>query len=250
MTVNESGFAALLNDRLDAAAAAGRRLAFWWRDDDAVAPSPALDRLLDVRTRFDVPLALAVIPEGATAALAERISSEPGVAVLQHGWAHANHQPDGEKNAELGNGRPATDVLDDLARGRERLLGLFGDRLRPVLVPPWNRIAREVADRILEVGLTGLSTFAEADGRPHLVNTHLDPVAWKTTRSFSGWDKAAATIAAEIDRRIAGDTEPFGLLTHHLVHDEALWRFVEVFLEVAAKHQAVAWPDVDQLFGL
>ncbi|MBB4305074.1 peptidoglycan/xylan/chitin deacetylase (PgdA/CDA1 family) [Rhodobium orientis] len=250
MSVDEQGFVALVTDRLDKAAAAGTRLSFWWRDDDAVAPSPALDRLLALRARYGVPLALAVIPEGAAAALAERLASEPAVAVLQHGWAHANHQPDGEKNAELGNARPADEVLAELARGRERLFGLFDDRLRPVLVPPWNRIAREVADRIPEVGLIGLSAFAEADGRPHLVNTHLDPVAWKTTRSFSGWDDAAATIAPEFDRRIAGDAEPFGLLTHHLAHDEALWHFVEVFLEVVARHPAVAWPDLDRLFGL
>ncbi|MCW2307856.1 polysaccharide deacetylase family protein [Rhodobium gokarnense] len=250
MSTDEASFAAILTDRLDKAGETGTRLSFWWRDDDAVAPSPALDRLLALRARFDVPLALAVIPEGATQALAERLASEPAVAVLQHGWAHANHQPAGEKNAELGNGRPADKVLAELARGRERLSGLFGDRFRPVLVPPWNRIAADVADRIPQVGLTGLSTFARADGRPHRVNTHLDPVAWKTTRSFAGWDDAAATIAAELDRRIAGDAEPFGLLTHHLVHDAALWRFVEVFLEVTARHPAVTWPDTDTLFGL
>ena len=35
---------------------------FWWRDDDATALTPALERLLALSRRSDVPLALAVIP--------------------------------------------------------------------------------------------------------------------------------------------------------------------------------------------
>lgn len=36
---------------------AGLEVEFWWRDDDAGRPTPALDRLLRTASRNDVPLA-------------------------------------------------------------------------------------------------------------------------------------------------------------------------------------------------
>ncbi|MBV9567125.1 MAG: glycosyl transferase family 28, partial [Hyphomicrobiales bacterium] len=60
-----------LDMTLEAIANEDETLAFWWRDDDVVAPSPALDRLLRLSERFDAPVALAAIPLLATEALAE-----------------------------------------------------------------------------------------------------------------------------------------------------------------------------------
>jgi len=59
-----------LDAELDAWSAAGRTAELWWRDDDAIVPTPALDRLLDIRRRSGVPIALAVIPARAQATLA------------------------------------------------------------------------------------------------------------------------------------------------------------------------------------
>ena len=47
-------------DELNRWQEAGRVATLWWRDDDAVAPSRALERLVSVAGR--IPLALAVIP--------------------------------------------------------------------------------------------------------------------------------------------------------------------------------------------
>ena len=89
---------------------AGRRPVFWLRDDDAVAPGAALDRLLGLTGRFEVPVALAVIPAHAGTALAERIADERLVTVVVHGWSHENHAPPGKKKQELGLHRPAGTV--------------------------------------------------------------------------------------------------------------------------------------------
>src|SRR6185503_10933091 len=80
-----------LDAELERWRAAGRVATFWWRDDDAVTDTPALRRLLELRASLDVPLALAVIPANADAALAALVP--PEVAVLQHGFAHRNHAP-------------------------------------------------------------------------------------------------------------------------------------------------------------
>ena len=113
---------------------AGRAAELWWRDDDAADAGPALDRLLSVQHETQVPLALAVVPATATQALAARLVDESGVDVLQHGYAHTNHAPAGEKKMELGAHRPAMLVLGDLGTGWMALERLFGARALPVLV--------------------------------------------------------------------------------------------------------------------
>ena len=53
------------SNELDRWQEAGRTAAFWWRDDDAIAPTAALDRL--AATGAGIPKTLAVIPaSGAT----------------------------------------------------------------------------------------------------------------------------------------------------------------------------------------
>jgi hypothetical protein len=91
-------------DRLQAALSdlnqSGKTLRLWWRDDDAVEPSPALERLLALAARHKTPLALAVIPALARQTLAQRLAAETAVAVLVHGWSHADHvRPQGPRPA-------------------------------------------------------------------------------------------------------------------------------------------------------
>ena len=83
-------------------------------------PTPALDRLLGLADSYRAPLLLAVIPDGATAALAGRLAGEGPVSVAQHGLAHRNHAPAGEKAAEFGAHRDEEAMLRELGAGRER----------------------------------------------------------------------------------------------------------------------------------
>ncbi|TJV07626.1 MAG: polysaccharide deacetylase, partial [Mesorhizobium sp.] len=70
---------------------ADRKAEFWLRDDDAVDPTPALDRLLDLTGEFAVPVTLAVIPALTDEKLVVRLDEAPHAAVAIHGWAHRNH---------------------------------------------------------------------------------------------------------------------------------------------------------------
>ena len=69
--------------RLDALYAEGRR----WRDDDARAPTLALDRLLALQAEAGVPLALAVIPDRVDPALEARLQGRPISILLLLGWS-------------------------------------------------------------------------------------------------------------------------------------------------------------------
>jgi hypothetical protein len=235
---------------LDQAARRSKRPQLWWRDDDAATVTPALERLLALACRHDLPLALAVIPKDADEALAARIAEQPRVTVLQHGWQHRNHAAPHEKKMELGSHRPLAAVTDELRLGFERLGQLFPDAFLPVLVPPWNRIDERVSAARQEIGLVGLSTFGPAPvGAVHQVNTHLDIIDWRT-RGPLPRAEAYAQLCGELERRLGGDTEPLGILTHHLVQEDASWVFLDELLGIAARHPAAAWPSIGDLFAV
>lgn len=237
---------AALAAELDRWAAAGRQATFWWRDDDAVTATAELETLITLSESHDAPLALAVIPEGAKPALAERLArSEAPIVVLQHGYAHRSHAPDGEKSAELGPHRPVEAVTSELLAGRERLTSLFGKRFFAALVPPWNRIGPEVAAAVAALGYRGLSTFdRRVAGPPARVNAHVDIIDWHGSRGFAGEAACLGPVIAHLSDRLHGRCdagEPTGLLTHHLVHDEGCWRFIDRLLAETGRHQAASW---------
>ena len=225
---------------LAAWAAAGRVADFWWRDDDAVAPSAALDRLLE----FELPLSLAVIPQDAEPALARHLAGCGHVRVVQHGIAHRNHAPADAKRTELVAGLSLT----ALSEAASRLADLFGPQRLPVLVPPWNRIAPELVAALPESGFTGLSTFGPRRRRlaaPGLVqvNTHADPVDWRSRRARSAEDFAALVAEALALRRLgqADATEPVGLLTHHRLDDPAVEALAADLASIVSDHPAAHW---------
>ncbi|MEP9389163.1 polysaccharide deacetylase family protein [Mesorhizobium sp. KR9-304] len=224
-------------------------LPIWWRDDDAVMPTPALERLIALADRFEAPLHLAVIPEPASAELADRVRTAPDIFALTHGWKHLNHAPPDQKKAEFGAHRPSGTMLEEIAAGRRRLDELFAAQALPVFTPPWNRIAPELLDGLPAIGFAAISTFtprkAKFAARDLLqINTHLDPVAWKSGGGLLDPRLLDAQLARELAARRTGGAdyaEPYGILTHHLVQDDATWAFTEAMLEVFASSRAAAW---------
>ncbi|MDQ2634882.1 MAG: polysaccharide deacetylase family protein [Pseudomonadota bacterium] len=224
-------------------------LPIWWRDDDATTPTPALERLLALAEHFDAPLHLAVIPEAATTELAKRLKAVSTAYVLTHGWKHANHAPSDQKKAEFGSHRPAPAMLNEIAAARRRLDELFGEQALPVFTPPWNRIAPDLVGALAGTGFAAVSTFMPrttkfaADGLLQ-VNTHLDPVAWKSGRGLLDPAFLDTQLAGELEARRTGgadNAEPYGLLTHHLVQDEATWIFTATLVETLLDSGAARW---------
>lgn len=237
-----------LERELAAWATAGRRVEVWWRDDDAGAPCAALDRLLDLAEACRAPLALAVIPAQAEPSLAATLATHSAVVdVLQHGYAHNDNAPAGAKKCELVDPTTRPAILDELSRGHERLAALFGTRLQPVMVPPWNRIEPALVARLPAIGFTGLSTYQArraAAAAPGLAqaNCHLDILQWRPQRRFVGTAAAVALLAGHLaaKRQGAADAaEPSGLLSHHQAHDAAAWHFLAELLERLTHHPAV-----------
>ena len=233
-----------LQRALDRRAALGRPATFWLRDDDAVEPTEALHRFLSLLN--GLPVTLAVIPERTGPALAEALNGYPALRVALHGWSHRNHAPASEKKQELGAHRPAEAVLAELRNGFARLSALHGPRLVPMLVPPWNRIAPALVPELGPIGIGCLSVFGpERDrGLPEL-NTHVDVMDWHGTRGGRPADVLMGEIAARMETM--GDGATMGLLTHHLVHDAAVDRFIEELLTLTASHPGCRWAGSETL---
>ena len=217
----------------------GLILPLWWRDDDAIRATPALDRLSDLATRAGVPVHLAIIPAHARPCLAEALADRPHLIPLVHGWAHDDHAAPGDKKAEFGESRPLQARLADARRGLNRLTALLPRPPARVFVPPWNRIGPDMAAALPPLGFAALSTFTPRRApwaAPGLaqINTHLDPIDWRGTRSLADPQALIAQVARQLaDRRtgLADNDEPYGLPTHHLVHDAAIWDFTEKLLD-------------------
>ncbi len=242
-----------------AGAEAGWQSRLWWRDDDAIEPTAPLKRLLELQRQSAQPLALAVIPGLATAGLAdllnERMATVPGLHVLQHGYRHIDHAAPGQKKSEFPEHRIVHEMLADVSLGHEGLKVMFRAQALPVFVPPWNRIAEVLLPRLQNAFLGGYSGFGPTpDLSGHGLNAqncHLDIINWRGGRGFVGDEAALQQLIAELrGRRLAASTEPVGLLTHHLVHDEAAWTFLDRLFELSGKFRHAHWLSATELFNL
>ncbi len=237
-----------LSSALDAAAGRGEMIRFWWRDDDAGEPSPALNRLLETAERQNLPLALAVVPAWLQPDAQGQIAANREATVLQHGYAHKNHAKKGAKSIELG-GRAADRIAKDLRKGYRILEDAFGAGFLPVLVPPWNRIDDAIEPYLKSSGFAGLSVFGKRSGPEaspgvSLINTHVDPIDWRGTRGFLGEDVVLERLIAQLD-----EDEPIGILSHHLVMDEPCWTFLERLFSTLLRHPAVRLCSASSLFA-
>ena len=234
-----------LRRELDLWAEGGLRARLWLRDDDATDVTPALDTLVALAADFGVPVVLAVVPAAATEALARRLEDASAVQPAVHGYAHVNHAPPHEKKQELGLHRPRGAVLQELAVGHEKLRHLFGGRLLPVLVPPWNRIAPEFIPDLPALGFRALSTFGRRRravvAELAEINTHLDIIDCTRGRTCRDPRELIGRFAGLLAGSRAQGGAPVGILTHHLVHDPAAWAFLHALFKVTTEHQAVQW---------
>lgn len=224
---------AALSNELSIWRAEGLLLPLWWRDDDAIEETARLSQLFDLAEKISLPVHLAVIPEPATEGLAWACEGREFVVPVVHGWAHRNRSFLGQKKAEFGRQRRT--ALDETQAGLARLRALFGSSLFEMFVPPWNRFDTALAPGLVTQGYQALSTYLPrqtAETAPGLkqINTHLDPIDWRDTRSLVPEDKLLSTLITLLKDRRRGftdATEPLGFLTHHLVHDPAIWAFSE-----------------------
>jgi Polysaccharide deacetylase len=214
----------------------------FFRDDDAGWGDDRLFALLDLMGRLGLPLDVAAIPGAleadAAAELRRRAAAAPDLVGLhQHGYTHANHEPEGRKQ-EFGPARSREQQQSDIAAGRERLRELLGDALdSAVFTPPWNRCTADTAAAVHALGFEVLSREARAP-RFALEGLRELPVSidWFAKRKDGRLTlQELGELAA--DRVRSG--EPVGVMLHHAVMDEGEMSSVEPLLGLLAAHAKV-----------
>lgn len=246
-----------LDDELAAWRGGGLKPSFWWRDDDAEAATPALDRLIALAERHGAPLHLSVVPGGLCASLRERLERAQDVYVMQHGYAHINHEPPGARASEVGQHRPLADQIADLQDGWRRLMEARLPNLLPAFVPPWNRIGDKTAACLPNLGFRLLSAcHARESASPHpglhQVNIHMDPIRWKGGAAFRGTEATLEILVRHLRERrtgLADPEEPTGISTHHLQTGEQAWAFLEELLARLGHRSEMEWFRLASLTG-
>jgi predicted deacetylase len=234
MSLHRLLIAVMIGPELARWKAGGHAPVFWWRDDDARRPTPALERLLALSLRFEAPITIAAVPDGDIAAVAKACRAVPGAELAIHGFRHENRAPPGWAAGEVNDLDRLADVLADL----DAAIGVFRRAgVTPRLfVPPWNN-AHPILKQALGQRGVGLSCYGDLRGQaePERLDAHLDVMRWKPAPRFRGAVRFLARTRRQLAerRKKAAWDEPVGLLTHHLDHDENTWRFLEAFLPVA-----------------
>jgi hypothetical protein len=257
---------------LDFWTAQGLKAIFWVRDDDAFETSVQLARLHDLAVRHDISIGLAVIPANLHPGLPLYLSKdERRFHPMCHGWQHINYAGSGCRPAEFGRERPLAALVNDACSAYRAFSDYFGE-VDAVFVPPFGRITKTLVRTLPEIGFIGVSGAAGWLERKlsHLsdlniriptigsscwssiprLDVQIDPIDWQ-----GGTAHDPATISQSLVRclrarrnGLLASNLPIGLVTHHLAHDENVWRTCDTILRILRSHEAVEFLRVDHFF--
>jgi len=226
---------AALEVELAAWQAAGVQPCLWWRDDDAVADSPALARLLALAHRHRAPLALAVIPAALDQSLAAALRRQgETVVVYQHGVDHID-RISGLARGEFPADMPSAALAGRLREGWD-MLGQLLPAVVPVIVPPWNNVQPNLLAAARAAGYVGVSAYGRGGHMAaglRRIDTQIDVLTWRGGPRFKGESRLLRQLIAElrIRRRRGRFLDPVGILTHHRdMEDAETWDFLEILL--------------------
>jgi hypothetical protein len=257
-----------LKHELDCWADQGLTAKIWVRDDDAQAMSEPLSRLQVMAENYKITIGLAVIPGLLRTELLDFLASaKRQFFPMCHGWKHINHGTE-EKPSEFGSNRPLSTLQNDAEQAYQKFIEFFG-RTRVIFVPPYNSIDSTLIAILPSLGYAGVSLgvsrlearlarLAERIWLPGinlpgrstaaLLNAQIDLLDWKRRRAQDTESIGAKLIGhLRLRRRgLVGSEFPIGLLTHHLAHDDDVWRVCNDVLDCLRSHGAVDFFDIGE----
>lgn len=229
--------------------------AFWWRDDDAVSETQELHQLVAIQQHHQLPLHLAAIPHDTEESLATVTNAAPNVWILQHGYDHQSHAKEQQRKIELGGDQSFEALLTKLSKGRIILQQQFTERYIDIIVPPWNRFNETALRAIEELGYLAISALGlneNTDKYMPRLNVHVDIIDWQQRR-FAGTTACISNIVKQLEIRRNNRMlrlQPIGIMSHHLAHDQACWRFLSDLFHQTSNHNKIQWLQVEHMLAL
>jgi len=226
-----------IDQACDLACARGTGYIFF-RADDVAVPGKRFARLMELFTRYGVPLSLAVVPAWLTGPRWQQLKGLAQKAPSlwcwhQHGWRHINHEVKGEKQ-EFGPSRPSSRIREDLVRGRHRLETHMEQDFYPVFTPPWNRCDLNTLRLLKELGYHAVSRSRDSlpstpEGLPDFP-VNLDLHTRKEVNPVADWDH----LFTELSHAVASGL--CGIMIHHQRMNDGAFEFLEVLLQKLSRH--------------
>lgn len=222
----------------------------FFRADDIGAADARFCRMMHLFMTRRVPLCLAVVPAWLDGPAWEKMGQfEPAGPLWcwhQHGWSHANHEPEGKK-CEFGESRDREAIRADLRQGRGRLTRLLGELFLPVFTPPWNRCSGATLEILAEEGFSAVSRFSNAKPSaagiiPDLA-VNVDLHTRREPDSRQCWEGLFNELAA------AATGSRIGFMLHHQRMNDAAFVFLDILLAELRSRQACCWTFREMLEG-
>ena len=141
------------------------------RIDDISDSSYEMSKVLDFFAETVREFVAAVVPNGATMVMAQRLRSFRNCRVYQHGYQHVNRVPYGWCD-EFPDSFPRWRIKNLIGVGKHRLEDLMQHEVTGY-VPPWNNTGRKTMKVLEELGFEVYSA-QKNNTRPFRVNRDID----------------------------------------------------------------------------
>lgn len=217
-------------------AGGNRESKIFFRADDIGVPGKQFSQLINLFHDHKLPLCLAVVPTWLTRTRFQSLQNITGRTGSQwcwhqHGWLHKNHESSGKKQ-EFGPGRPATEQLEDLEKGKDRLIRIMDESFAPFFTPPWNRCSIDTLHGLKNLDFQAVSRSLKAkpispSGLPDLqVNTDLH------TRKETDPQSSLRSLLKELEEGIKNGQS--GIMIHHQRMNRTAFDFLDLLLQIIA----------------
>jgi len=226
-------------------------LPVFFRADDIGVVSNSFAALLKSFQHYQMPLCLAVVPTWLTDSrwssirlLCDRQPSQ--WCWHQHGWTHANHEPDGKK-CEFGNSRKAADIENDIIRGKERLQAIIGTDVSPVFTPPWNRCSRQTLQILEDTGFKAVSRSSGSTDKSAPMLADFQVNVDLHTRKEPDYDSCLSGLCTELETAVGSGR--IGIMIHHQRMNENAHFVLDSLLACIVKNDLLQPVDFDDLLN-
>lgn len=123
------------------------------RNDDVWKLDRFFYEFFDFMLKYEIPVVYGVIPaliqEDAAIFLRRAKEKNPRLLdIVQHGYAHRNYAPAGERKYEFGHARSYKQQLDDIASGIQIMRSCFGEMVTPGFTPSFHSYDTNTIDAI------------------------------------------------------------------------------------------------------
>jgi hypothetical protein len=227
-----------------------RRISFWWRDDDVggdgwnilrrMEHERRLEDMLALLARYGIPAVFAVVPYKLRLYSSGQIKllKKYGAYAAMHGICHRNNAKPGCNASEFPSGCDVEAAVSKILKHKRELEEIFGDRMLPIFVPPWNTLCGELEARLRASGFSAVSKYNRPACEHADDNVDVDFIDWQK-RDLRGERDILADLIALLRN---DDIRVIGLMNHHkVVTRRGSIFFDKLFSTLARHHDNAAW---------